>query len=698
MTIALVVMVARVAQLQLAPSEKLQEHMQSRVTRKEVPAARGDILDRRYRYVATTEFGYRVVVDPTEFPSPPDEAILKLAEACGIEPAQLGERIVSRMAVNAARLAARAATKQATPEKADVFDALRGLRQSAGSLTPTAQTISSAAPQASTASAQASAAPSAADDPTAEDSSISGEKPLIRYVVISDVLSDEQVELVKGLKLKGVGLELRGVRHYPAGVTAASLIGKVNPEQLGLIGIERTFQKDLAGEDGQILYVRDARGRALWMGPEGFESARRGQDVRLSIDLEIQRIAHEELTRRVEECDAAGGRCVVLDPMTGEVLAMVDVLRHVPEAVPFPWPAAIPRGKTRSGRMLYEPPPEIPRARYQVIKPDPLREKSPELARNRCIEDVYEPGSTFKAFVWASATELGVFRPDEVLSTGMGYWRTPYGRPIRDVHKHEQLTWHDVLVESSNIGMSQAADKMSFDQMYRAIRRFGFGARTGLGLQGETRGLVTSRKSWSKYTQTSVSFGQEVAVTPVQMVQAFSVFARPGELAGTIARARMTAVVPGDPAQSIVNRVLSSKAALLARDAMRSVAAKVDENMAKAKSDPAPRYNLFGKSGTAQIPLGKAPPGKMRPRGMGFFDRQYNSSFIAAGPTEDPKLVVLVVIDDPGPELRKRLAHYGSTTAGPAVRRIMERSLAYLGVPPSPVIDTPVKTPTSSAD
>jgi cell division protein FtsI/penicillin-binding protein 2 len=137
----------------------------------------------------------------------------------------------------------------------------------------------------------------------------------------------------------------------------------------------------------------------------------------------------------------------------------------------------------------------------------------------------------------------------------------------------------------------------------------------------------------------------------------------------------------------------------MTREALQNVAAKVDENMAKAKQDPAPRYTMFGKSGTAQIPLGKAPPGKERPRGMGFYDRQYNSSFIAGAPVEEPRLVVLVVIDDPGPELRKKLQHYGSTTAGPAVRRIMERTLAYLGVPPSPMPDVAtLKAPTSNAD
>lgn len=686
MTVGLVIIAGRVAQLQLAPSAELKEHMQARITARPVPAARGDILDRRYRYVATTEFGYRAVVDPTELPSPPDEAILKLAQALDQDPAELGERIVSRMVINQARAAERArrAPQHAVPK--DIFDHLRSFGRNA---TPAVSTTGSAP----LTLASNTPAPPTADAQGQGDASGASLQP-IRYLVLSDILRDEQVELVKSLGLRGVNLELRGVRHYPAGNAASTIVGKTSPDQIGLIGIESTFDKELRGSNGKILYVRDARGRPLWMGRDGFSAAQRGDDVRLSIDLEIQRIAHEELTRRVEECDAAGGRCVVMDPLSGEILAMVDVLRPVPDAVPFPWPARTSAAERRAPGLIYEPPAQIPSGRFVVIKPDEKRQNHPELARNRCVEDVYEPGSTFKTFIWASATELGVFKPDTTLNTGNGLWRTPYGRPLRDVHKHANLTWQNVLIESSNIGMSQAADKMSFDQMSRAIRRFGFGALTGINLPGETRGLVTSRRFWSKYTQTSVSFGQEVAVTPVQMVQAFAAFARPGELAGTMPRARLTALDVTDPDRSIVNRVVRADIAQLTRQTLVPVAAKIDENMARdrkkspdaphTQGDTDPRYVMFGKSGTAQIPLGKAPPGKMRPRGMGFFEHQYNSSFIAGAPVESPRLVVLVVIDDPGPSLRRTRQHYGSTTAGPAVRRIIERSLAYLGVPPSP--------------
>jgi cell division protein FtsI (penicillin-binding protein 3) len=698
MTLLLIGMLVRVAQLQIAPGARLKEHLQSRVTTRAVPSARGDILDRRYRYVATTEFGYRAVIDPVEFPDPPDEAILTLAEATGVDPAELGPKIISRMAVNKARAEARAALA-ARSSPAHAMGLLASFRR---------MVVGEPSSPAAGALVESSGASFDGEfDPN--DTPEIDALPAIRYLVVTDVLSDQRVELLKDLKsrrgstsklLRGVHLEQKALRHYPARDLIASIVGRLGSSRDQTTGVERLEQGDLSGSDGTIRYVRDATGRPLWMGPDAFAPAKRGKDVRLSIDLEIQRIAHEELNRRVQECDAAGGRCVVIDPLTGEILAMDDVIRPIADARAFPWPDAPKRDKKSSG-LLYDPPAQIPSGRYIVLKPDPMRAIHPELARNRCIEDVYEPGSTFKSFIWASATELGVYRTTDVLDTGSGSWVTPYGRAIHDVHKHAKETWLEVLIESSNIGMSQAADRMSFDQMWRAIRRFGFGAKTGVGLTGETRGLVTPRKLWSKYTQTSVSFGQEVGVTPVQMAQAFCAFARPGALAGTMPRARLTALEPDDPERSVYTRVLRSDVAALTRDALMHVAAKVDETMGKSKEheDPPPRYNLFGKSGTAQIPLGKPPAGKAKPRGMGFYERQYNSSFIAGGPLEDPKLVVLVVIDDPGPELRRKLQHYGSTTAGPAVRRIMERSLAYLGVPPSPAIDaSAIHAPSSNAD
>jgi cell division protein FtsI (penicillin-binding protein 3) len=678
MTVLLAVMVARVAQLQLAPSPDLSRHVQARIAKRTIAAPRGDIVDRRYRPIASSQFGWRVFVDPTELPTPPDEAIARLADTIGAPADVMGGKILTAMEKNRERLAAAAADARSGPPAAEsggisgLFSRLLALGR--------ADRAAPAAARAGVADAGDAGVDGAEGEPGAP-----APRGPIRYVRVSDVLSDATIDAVKRLKIAGVHLERRSVRDYPAGALAASIIGKVNVDNTGVLGAEKTHEEELAGDNGRILYVRDALGRPLWMGPGAYDAPRRGGDLRLSIDLEVQRIATEELERGVEESDAAGGRLVVMDPATGEVMAMVDLLRPVPDAVAFPWPDARPAGARRSG-LLYEPPPVIPRARYIVVSGDPDRERDPALARNRCVEDIYEPGSTFKPFTWATITELGLVKPGEVIATHNGFWVTPYGRRLHDVHAHDFLSWEDVLVQSSNIGMAQGAERMSFDQMYSAIRRFGFGSRTGIGLPGETAGMVTPRRSWSKYTQDSVAFGQEVGVTPVQMVRAFSAFARSGDLAGTLPPVRLTAVESEDAQATVIHRVLRRSTVTLVRSILRKVVDEMEAKMASNKDHPETgwRYAMFGKSGTAQIPLGKAPPGKRRPPGMGFYERQYRASFIAAGPAEDPKLVVLAVIEDPGPELVRHRAYFGSQTAGPVVRRVMERALAYLGALPSP--------------
>lgn len=247
------------------------------------------------------------------------------------------------------------------------------------------------------------------------------------------------------------------------------------------------------------------------------------------------------------------------------------------------------------------------------------------------------------------------------------------------------MTWSDVLMNSSNIGMSKGGERLTHDQLSAAVRRFGFGSRTNVGLQGETAGLVTPRKSWSKYTQTSVCFGQEIAVTPVQMARAFCVFARNDDLAGTLPQARLTGTDDGTP--PMLHRVLKPEVCSIVRTILHEIAASMEAKMAANREHPETgwRYGIFGKSGTAEIPLGKAPKGKRRPPGnKGYYERQYNASFIAAGPIARPRLVVIVVIDDPGPERVRSNTYYGALTAGPVVRRVMERSLSYLGVPPAP--------------
>ncbi len=486
----------------------------------------------------------------------------------------------------------------------------------------------------------------------------------LRYVVVSGVLSDTQLAAARRLKIPGVHLERRSVRELPGGPAAAGLVGLVSIDHRGLLGAELAFDEEMTPEAGHLDYVRDARGKPMWVEASGYQPPSPGQNVRLSIDLHLQQIVQEEVERGVKDSDAVGGRAVMIDPLTGEVLAMADFLRDVRGLADPPARA----GKGQQGAFAVEE-----GRRYRTVRPDPGRRIHASLARNRCVEDLYEPGSTFKAFMWSVVTERGLARPDEIFDTHDGHWVTEYGRPVRDVTPKEYLSWADVLVYSSNIGMVQGTARLTHRQMREDVLRFGFGRPTGIGLPGESAGMVTPQTKWSKYTQTSVASGYEIGVTPLQMVRAFACFARTGDLAGTMPTLTLRAAERAAAGESVRCRVLPTWVAELARETMRRVARIVEErSRARFPDEPPLNYSMFGKSGTAEI---------VRPDGRGYFKGQHNSSFLAAAPADAPRLVLVVVIDDPGPELVRHRMHYGSAVAGPVVRRIVRRSLEYLGVP-----------------
>ena len=645
--------IGRVLQLQAYPGDDLQAAIQARTTGSSIDSVRGDLLDRRGRVLATTRVGWRVIVDPVVAGEHTDRVIVALGEQLQVSPAQVGVPVMRAAARNARTVADRG---EISTDESSGWLAGLGL---AGS--------------------------------RKQDTDNSG---LIRYVVVSDVLSRDEADQVRELRianddgdpmpLPGVYVERRAVRELVGGDAVSPLMGKVgyrdwSDEREGKLGAERLYQDRLEGQDGELRYVRDAKGRPLWVDRGAWSEAEPGTDVRLSIDSAIQRMVHEELERGVTDADAAGGRAIVFEPNTGEVLAMVDLLRDVPGLIEPWWDP-----ESNVERPVYNE-----RTRYRVLIDDPRRAVEPALARNRCLEDIYEPGSTFKPFSWALAHEQGLLEPDEVIRPEGKTIRTWYNRPITDVTPREELTWDDVLRYSSNIGMYHATERLTHEDLRARIRHLGFGSKTGLGLPGEASGLVTSAQDWSKYTHTSVGMGYEVGVTPVQMVRGFSVFARRGELAGTLPGVRLTAdgldrTRPGIVGDEVfVERVFEPASAIAVREPLTAVVEKMDMFRLRTHPDDVPsRYTMFGKSGTAYI-ASSPPPGLKRHEGAGGYFRQYNSSFIVAAPAEDPEIVVLVVIDDPGPAAISVQRHYGSWVAGPVVRRVVERVLPYLGVPVS---------------
>lgn len=455
------------------------------------------------------------------------------------------------------------------------------------------------------------------------------ERPDSRYVVLDHLLEDWQVEAIRTANLPGVGLDARLVRTYPNEELAALVVGKVGFEHTGQGAAEHRFEERLRPEHGRVSFLRDARGRAMWVEREDYVPAEDGETVRLSIDLVIQEIAERHLRDAIERYNAGGGRLVVLDVTTGEILAMCDVLR--------------------------------PRPDWDEITTDPGREVHPGLGRNRCATDPFEPGSSFKPFVWAAATELGVVSPEEILETpSEGPHRTSRGRRIRDVKYLGPVSWETVLVRSMNSGMAIVGERMTERQLREAVRRFGFGRETGSRIPGESGGIVTPAERWNHYSQTSVPMGQEIAVTVLQMVRAFSAFARDGSMVDL----RLTATEDDGASVDFVRRAISPEAAATTRAALRKV--MTEGTGQRAQSD---LYDLFGKSGTPQLP---------KKEGGGYHERRYMPNFIAGAPYSDPRIVVCCVIDDPD----RSKGHYGGVVAGPVVRDVIDETLTYLGVPP----------------
>lgn len=439
-----------------------------------------------------------------------------------------------------------------------------------------------------------------------------------RYVVLNPLLDQSQVHTLREQPIPGTGMQARLVRQYPHGPVAGQIIGFVGTDHTGLDGAEHAFDDYLMGRSGILRMLRDVRRRPLWVERDGFVPPEDGRDVRLSIDTVIQDIAEKELAAACEEYQAARGEIVVMDARNGQLLAMAN------------WPPLHPMEFTTAD--------------------DYIR-------RNRCLTDAYEPGSVFKPFLHAMATDMGLARGNQRIDTGPGVWRSPRGRRLRDAHPHGQLTWDEVLVVSSNIGMAIVAGQMSRQQMYDAVRSFGFGTRPGTGLAGESPGLVNPVRDWTHYSLTSVPMGQEIGVTPVQLAQGLSAFANDGMIV-------VPSVLADDAELPIYKRVVSPAVARHTRMVMRDVV--VEGTGRRAQSE---LYRIWGKTGTAQM---------ARRNGRGYEPGKYTASFIGGAPLLDPRIVVVVSVHEP----ETSLGYYGGIVSAPTAKAVIEQTLSYLGVPP----------------
>lgn len=474
-----------------------------------------------------------------------------------------------------------------------------------------------------------------------------GDKSEERYVKLADSVDEPTVKAIQNLDIPGVGFFPVSQRVYPMGGVAAHILGGVGKEGAGLEGVEKQFEKVLAGHDGQQRVMKDARRRSIAVTEEDYVPPQHGQHLMLTIDANIQMIAEQELADTCSKVKAKRGELVVLDAKTGEVLALAN------------WP---------------------------TYNPQDMNDSTPEARTNNALVAPFEPGSALKPFIAGPAMQDGVVTWGHMWPINSLSWSTPYGRRITDTHGYGPLSMWDVLVKSSNIGMSMLAEKYTNPKVYAAITRFGFGQYTGIELPGENHGRVRPLKDWGKTSTDSVAQGYELMVTPLQLAHAMQAYANDGkQMPVHIAKGLLddSGHVVARPTRTAPTQPIDSATAAKIRRILADVPLRGTGSTIKSKNRDTKQWlvdnwwtwNIFGKTGTAHISEGAS----------GYSGTRYNSTFLGAAPYEDPRLVIAFVVHEPD----RAIAHYGGEVSGPGAARVLVRSLSYLQAPPSPQLPLP---------
>jgi cell division protein FtsI (penicillin-binding protein 3) len=424
---------------------------------------------------------------------------------------------------------------------------------------------------------------------------------------------------------KPFGFELETKRFYPRGRVASHVIGFADWDGNGVAGAENRFNDTLQGDSKAYLVLKDARDGLLRQLIR--EPAKQSSDVRLTLDLSLQHLLERELDAAMRRTGAMAATSVMLDPRTGQVLAMAN--------------------------------------RPTIDRSGGNRHARSDARANRAIEHFFEPGSTFKIVPMALAIENGVIDLGERIYCHDGKpYRTRYGREINDVGRNGMLTPRMIIAKSSNIGMTKVNRRLDSETLREGILRFGFGQRSGIELPAESPGALAAVKNWSLYTHDSLAFGQEIGATALQIASAMATIANDGVRVepriGLGTQSAEGLVTLFEPAPS--HRVVSPQTA-------RAVGAMLEEVIEKGSGSAArlPGYRVAGKSGTAQ---------KKATAAKGYSESDFIASFVGFAPASDPALVVLVALDSPRGNRRQ-----GGEIAAPVFGRILAEALQYLRVP-----------------
>ncbi|HEX7315846.1 MAG TPA: penicillin-binding protein [Pyrinomonadaceae bacterium] len=444
------------------------------------------------------------------------------------------------------------------------------------------------------------------------------------FVWLARRVEDEQARAVKALKLKGVYSAEEQRRRYPNGALASHVLGFVGLDAKGLAGVEQVYDAALTGEAGKRILDADAKRRP-------FESAgldaRDGQTLVLTIDQTVQYIVERELAAALERTQAKSAAAIVLEPHTGEVLALANA---------------------------------------PSFDPNDAGGATPEQRRNDALQNIYEPGSTFKVVAFTGALEERLITPETRIDCP-GSISLP-GRVVHD-HATGSLTATEALAKSSNVAAIKLGQRLGNDRLYEYIRRLGFGAKTGVELPGETAGLVRPVSKWQPGSIGSIPIGHEVGVTPLQMAAAYAAVANDGvrvapHLVREVRDAEGKTVKRAEPES---HRVVSAETARVLRRMMEEVTLKGTARAAQLEG-----YTAAGKTGTAQ---------KIDPKTRAYSHSKYVASFVGFAPLENPAVVIIVVIDEAVG------LHQGGQVAAPVFREIANQVLPYLDVTPDQAPD-----------
>lgn len=438
------------------------------------------------------------------------------------------------------------------------------------------------------------------------------------FVYLKRDVIPEIADKIKSMKIPGVYLQQGFKRFYPEGEVTAHVVGVTNVDDQGQEGLELSYNQWLSGSPGKEIVIKDRLGRII-SGVERLEKQKPGNDLHLSIDHRLQYLAYRELMQGVQKNLAVSGSAVIIDTQTGEILAMVNQ------------PSYNPNGNN---------------------------DHKAENRRNRVVTDVYEPGSTVKAFSVATILQSGRYKSDSVVDTGPGWLKL--GRNIvRSDHGTGPMTLTEILQTSNNVGIAKMILSLPQQHLYDLLHQVGFGEVTGINFPGERAGVLTDRTNWKPFALATFAIGYGLSVTPLQLAQAYTVLANGGE------KKPLSLLSVDHPVQGQI--VMDPKIAKQILLLLESVVSKGGTGeLARIQG-----YRVAGKTGTARI-AGE----------NGYEKHSHVSSFVGIAPVSHPRLVVAVIINNP-----KGKEYYAATVTAPVFKNIMEGALRILNVKPDAAIE-----------